>query len=345
MAKHLNKQRVLLVGLEYTGHIQRGVSIETKGLCRSEIAPKQAAAPLYDYDVIIINPTSYSHFIFGKPGPHSDSEQELWKLKRENDQHDLDAAFNRWERQDDLKAALKGGSRVVWVMASEKKIQFFGWRSLYQAYLIHAVETLAMTASFSEKRSKKLTLDRASHPFAPYFEQLKRDGWTLCGSFREDQDYLVLASTPEKKALGLELDVENARGWLITRPPSEAALRLLIKAALKAHPGVNRQRYHGIFLSHTHLDKPFVRRLKAALNERGVEEVWVDEAEIMIGDSLAQKIEEGLTKTRFFGVVLSPRSIQSPWVKKELEAAINAMCRFNVTTVQPNVKAHCPARD
>lgn len=341
MAKHLNKQRVLLVGLEYTGNIQRGVFIETKGLCRPEIAPEQAAAPLYDYDVIIINPVSYSHFIFGKPGPHSDSEQELWKLKRENDQHDLDAAFNRWERQDELKAALKGGTRVVWVMASEKKIQFFGWRSLYQAYLIHAVETLAMTASFSDKRSKKLTLDRPSHPFAPYFEQLTRDGWMLCGSFREDQDYLVLASTPEKKALGLELDVENARGWFVTPPPSEAALGLLIKAALKAQPEVNEQRYHGIFLSHTHSDKPFVRRLKAALNERGVEEVWVDEAEIMIGDSLAQKIEEGLTKTRFFGVVLSPRSIQSPWVKKELEAAINREIKTGSVVVLPLIYEKC----
>lgn len=341
MAKRLNKQRVLLVGLEYTGPVQRGVSIETKGLCSPEVAPEQAAAPLYDYDVIIINPASYSHFIFGRPGPHSDSEKELWDLKRENERHDLDTAFKHGDRQDELKAALKGGARVVWVMASEKKIHFFGWRALYQAYLIHAVETLAATASFSAKSSKKFTLERPSHPFAPYFKQLARDGWTLCGSFREDQDYLMLASTPEKKALGLELDVENARGWLVTPPPSEAALRLLIKAALKARPEVNRQRYHGIFLSHNHSDKPFVRRLKASLNERGVEDVWVDEAEMMIGDSLTEKIEEGLTKTRFFGVVLSPRSIKSSWVKKELEAAMSKEIKTGSVVVLPLLYEKC----
>lgn len=341
MIKGTKKQRVLLVGLEYSGQIRRTVSIETKGLCRPQIAPEQAAAPLYDYDVIIINPASYSHFIFGQLGPHSDSENELWNLKRENNQHDLDAAFDHWERQDELKAALEGGTRVVWIMAVEKKIHFFGWRSLYQAYLSHVVETLATTATFSVKRSKKLTIDRPSHPFAPYFEQLKRDGWTLCGSFREDQDYLVLASTPEKKALGLELDVEGARGWLVTPPTSTTALRLLIKTALKAQPEVNEQRYHGIFLSHTSLDKPFVRRLKAALNERGVDDVWVDEAEIMVGDSLTQKIEEGLTKTRYFGVVLSPRSIQSRWVKKELEAAMNRELKTGSVVVLPLLYEKC----
>jgi hypothetical protein len=341
MTKKINKQRVLLVGLEYSGPSKRAVSIETKGLCRPKIAPEQAAAPLYDYDIIIINPASYSHFIFGKQGPLSNSETELWDLKRENEQHDLDTAFDHLERQDELKAALDGGTCVIWVMALEKKIHFFGWRSLYQAYLNHSVEMLAKTASLSEKGSKKLILDKPSHPFAPYFKQLTRDGWTVCGSFREDQDYLVLASTPEKKALGLELNVEGARGWFVTPPPSKTALRLLIEAALKAQPKVNEQRYHGIFLSHTNSDKPFVRRLKAALNEQGVEEVWVDEAEIMIGDSLTQKIEEGLTKTRFFGIILSPRSIRSNWVKRELEAAMNREIKTGSVVVLPLLYEEC----
>src|SRR2546421_6339429 len=292
MTRRRKKQRVLLVGLDYSGPIRRGIAIETKGLCRPEIAPEMSAAPLYDYDVIIINPASYSHFIFGRRGPHSDSEKELWNLKHENNQHDMDSAFDHWERRGELKAAIENGTRVVWVMVVEKKINFFGGRSLYQGYISHAVEALATTASFAAKESKKLTIDRTTHPFTPYFKQLKRDGWTLCGSFREEQDYLVLASTPERKALGLEIEVDGARGWLVTPPPSTAAPRLLIEAAVKIKPQPDQQQYHGIFLSHTHSDKPFVRRLKAALNERGVSDVWVDEAEIMVGDSLTQKIEE-----------------------------------------------------
>lgn len=341
MARRRKKQRVLLVGLDYLGPIQRGVTIETKGLCRPQIAPEQAAAPLYDYDVIVINPASYSHFIFGQWGPHSDSEQELGHLKRENDRHDLDTVFAQWERQEELKAALENGTRVVWVMAEDKRIHFFGKRSLYQGYISHTVETLAASANFAAKESKRLTIDRPAHPFAPYFKQLTRDGWTLCGSFREGQDYLVLASTPDKKALGLEIEVDGARGWLVTPPPSTKALRLLIEAAVKIKSQSNQQQYHGIFLSHTHSDKPFVRRLKTALNERGVSDVWVGEAEIMVGDSLTRKIEEGLTKTRYFGVVLSPRSIKSRWVQKELETAMNKEIETGSVVVLPLLYEEC----
>ncbi len=292
--------KVLLVGLDYSGPVPRNVSIETRGLCRPHIDSQRSAAPLYDYDVILINPSSYSHFIFGQRGPHSDSENELWDLKAENNQYDLDAAFDRPERHEELKAAIKGGTRVVWMMAEEKKISFFGWRSLYLAYLNQKVESLASTANIIHKGSKKLTINRASHPFAPYFDQLSRDGWTLCGSFREDEDYVVLASTPDNKALGLELEVDGARGWLLTPPHSMKAIRHIINVASNIQPELHTRNFHGIFLSHSHADKPFVRRLKEALHKRGVEDIWVDEAEIMVGDSLVQKIEGRAKKDPLF---------------------------------------------
>jgi hypothetical protein len=44
-----------------------------------------------------------------------------------------------------------------------------------------------------------------------------------------------------------------------------------------------------IFLSHNHADKPFVRRLAQDLQAAGAR-VWLDEAEMLIGDSLIKKI-------------------------------------------------------
>jgi len=38
-----------------------------------------------------------------------------------------------------------------------------------------------------------------------------------------------------------------------------------------------------IFLCHSSLDKPFVRELQARLSNQGIK-VWIDEAEIEIGD-------------------------------------------------------------
>ncbi|HET6976340.1 MAG TPA: SUMF1/EgtB/PvdO family nonheme iron enzyme [Pyrinomonadaceae bacterium] len=77
-----------------------------------------------------------------------------------------------------------------------------------------------------------------------------------------------------------------------------------------------------IFLSHNHADKPFVRKLASDLTKSGVK-VWLDEAEILIGDSLIEKIGAGIETTAFLGAVLSTNSVGSSWVKKELEIALN----------------------
>lgn len=77
-----------------------------------------------------------------------------------------------------------------------------------------------------------------------------------------------------------------------------------------------------IFLSHSHADKPFARRLAADLRAVG-HDVWIDEAEIDIGDSLIQKIREGLDSVDYVAAILSANSIESEWVKKELEIASN----------------------
>ena len=77
-----------------------------------------------------------------------------------------------------------------------------------------------------------------------------------------------------------------------------------------------------IFLSHNHADKDFVRKLARDLENHGVV-CWVDEAELKIGDSLIEKIREGIDSVDYFAVVLSSNSIQSPWVKNELDVAMN----------------------
>lgn len=50
-----------------------------------------------------------------------------------------------------------------------------------------------------------------------------------------------------------------------------------------------------IFLSHNVADKPFVRRIARDLDNQGVR-CWVDEAEIKVGDSLIEKIRQGIDK-------------------------------------------------
>lgn len=77
-----------------------------------------------------------------------------------------------------------------------------------------------------------------------------------------------------------------------------------------------------IFLSHSSLDKPFVKRLAADIRQDGFF-VWVDEAEIKVGDSLIGKIEEGIENCDYLGVVVSGNSVKSEWVTREVRVALN----------------------
>ena len=105
--------------------------------------------------------------------------------------------------------------------------------------------------------------------------------------------------------------------------------------------GAEPDRFHGLFLVHDRADQPFVKRLSSSLKEFGVEQVWVDAAEIPMGGSLLRKIEEGIDWTRYFGVVLSPRSIGSSWVLRELEQALDMGVRGKAVKTLPLLIENC----
>jgi hypothetical protein len=95
-----------------------------------------------------------------------------------------------------------------------------------------------------------------------------------------------------------------------------------------------------IFLSHNHADKPFVRRLAQDLQAAGVR-VWLDEAEMNIGDSLIEKIREGIDQIEYLGVVLSQNSVESQWVKREVDLAMNQEIEGKRVRVLPLVIDDC----
>ncbi len=334
-------KKVLLVGLDYSGPNITDVEIETLGLCRPEVDEDRAAYALYEYDLIIINPQSYSHFIFGSASEFSESKSELSSLKQQNNSYDLDSVFDYHDRSKELKAALKNGCRVIWLLAEEKREQFFGYRKVWISYLNEQVEKLVSRNDLYKKKSRQLTVTEDGSKLKPYFEQVAKDGWRLCLD-APPGIHRCLAQTPENYDLGLEIDLGENVGWLLTPPRSNEAITALLQCALELdEDDVLHHKYDGIFLSHTSEDKPFVRRLKESLENHGVTKVWLDEAEIQIGDSLIKKIDEGLRMTKYIGVILSPRSIKSNWVEKELEIAMNREIGTGEVVVLPLVMEEC----
>lgn len=89
-------------------------------------------------------------------------------------------------------------------------------------------------------------------------------------------------------------------------------------------PGVaGESREHDVFISHASEDKEeIVRPLFEALTGMGLD-VWYDEFTLRIGDSLRQKIDKGLAKSRVGLVVLSPSFIDKGWTNYELDGIVS----------------------
>jgi len=73
-----------------------------------------------------------------------------------------------------------------------------------------------------------------------------------------------------------------------------------------------------IFLSHSSEDKPFVKKMSKILSSQGYE-TWLDEEDILIGQSIPNHIGKALEESDVVLVFLSKSSIQSNWVHHEWE--------------------------
>lgn len=95
-----------------------------------------------------------------------------------------------------------------------------------------------------------------------------------------------------------------------------------------------------VFLCHNHADKPTARVIAAELLDAG-HEVWLDEWEMVAGDSLVAKISEAIVDSAYLVVLLSPSSVKSGWVKRELETALTRQITGKSIKVVPCLLAPC----
>jgi hypothetical protein len=99
-----------------------------------------------------------------------------------------------------------------------------------------------------------------------------------------------------------------------------------------------------VFLSHSSTDKFFARKLAEKLKSHGVQ-VWMDEAEPRVRDSLADRISGAIKESDFVAAVLSQNSVRSNWVRQELRAAMDREVQGRRVDVVPIVIEKCQVPD
>lgn len=139
------------------------------------------------------------------------------------------------------------------------------------------------------------------------------------------------------------LAIPSSRNWYLTvdlqglRGSTKSSIRMLPSAlpqakqmSLQEVPSLYREQpnvvldddTYDVFISHASEDKEeFVRQFVNALTNKGLK-VWYDEFTLKIGDSLRQKIDRGLAKSRVGLVILSPSFIAKGWTNYELDGMV-----------------------
>lgn len=166
--------------------------------------------------------------------------------------------------------------------------------------------------------------------------------------YRRGQDYrgygglatrsLVRLSIPHSGRWHAAVDMQGLRGT------TRAGFRVIPATALRPLPPIREQRPQlaaiaesiaditppegveqrefDVFIAHATEDKEtIVRPLAHALRQRGLE-VWYDEFELRVGDSLRRKIDAGIAQSRFGLVVLSHAFFAKSWSQYELDGLV-----------------------
>ena len=94
-----------------------------------------------------------------------------------------------------------------------------------------------------------------------------------------------------------------------------------------------------VFVSHSHADNEFSRRLVKSLTDAGLS-VWYDEVNLGAGH-LAEIIERELSQADAYIIVLSPAALGSPWVQDERQAAWDLRREGKMRYFVPVVVAEC----
>jgi Cdc6-like AAA superfamily ATPase len=95
-----------------------------------------------------------------------------------------------------------------------------------------------------------------------------------------------------------------------------------------------------LFISYSHEDEAFVKKLVQDLRKEGID-LWIDFQKMNVGDSIVEKINEAIESNDYLAVVLSPASVNSEWVRRELSAGLMKELKNRSVFVLPILARKC----
>ncbi|WP_018403074.1 toll/interleukin-1 receptor domain-containing protein [Marinobacter gelidimuriae] len=139
---------------------------------------------------------------------------------------------------------------------------------------------------------------------------------------RSEQHLSKEQESQRKKIAEADKKREQAKITHQKKITNELRLQRQLSEPAKVILGDREFTKHDVFISHASEDKDsFVRPLAQELTGMGFK-VWYDEGTLKVGDSLRQKIDQGLSSSRYGVVVLSGAFFAKNWPQYELNGLV-----------------------
>lgn len=88
-----------------------------------------------------------------------------------------------------------------------------------------------------------------------------------------------------------------------------------------------------LFISHSSLDKPFVKELVNELTQDDSINFWIDEKDILPGDDIQKSITRGLHRSDYLFIIISENATKSNWVNFEVSQFIGIAGEKNIIPI------------
>src|SRR5436305_10851927 len=76
-----------------------------------------------------------------------------------------------------------------------------------------------------------------------------------------------------------------------------------------------------VFISHRRVDAMLAEKLAKEIRDHG-HQVWLDDWEINIGDSIVERMQKGLEDATYFVLCYSDQGVMAPWICREWMATL-----------------------
>jgi hypothetical protein len=103
---------------------------------------------------------------------------------------------------------------------------------------------------------------------------------------------------------------------------------------MKSEQVKSEEKHYQVFLTYASADRQVAQSIVDRLRQQGIS-VWFDIYELQQGDSIARTIEKAISASDYLVVLLSPQSVDSVWVQKELGAALSSDLAARDITLLP----------